>query len=557
MGTDASAVVCPEGDATYTVTVTDSKGCETTAEVEVNAVDITCGSGSAGSPKSCAKADSKTKVIVCIEGKSKVKESCKKLKSLKKSSKCKRSGSLKSASKTITLGPCSIAADYDGCDIAALSSCPVGDTCVCEKGISSITLQYVGPNGGSLYITDKCDTLGAWTGLSTGDKFIIDTDDLPLSSSSGSGSKSKLPKDLVVSGLGLPAELPADCKQLLLGGQFGSVVVCGFIDAEGNECGVNVLSVDATINLLTDSFGGETSWSLRDVCSGDVIAEETGPLASNTSTSTTLELAPGTCYEFTIFDSFGDGICCFWGVGSYEIIYDGAVVGSGGDFGSSETVQFGSCPCEGFVDATVNLNTDSFGGETSWQIDDQCTGSTVASGSGYASNSSISVGVSLNPDHCYDFTIFDSFGDGMCCSWGIGSYSFEFDGAIVASGGDFGASETTSFGSCPCGTAKQGMATEEAQAGDVLSQDISIQAFPNPFNSYTNIQFSVPTATDVALDIYTVSGAKVRTLFSGAVEAGQTQNVRFDGQGLTDGIYFYTLKTATGANVHGKVFLRR
>jgi len=46
------------------------------------------------------------------------------------------------------------------------------------------------------------------------------------------------------------------------------------------------------------------------------------------------------CYTFTIYDSFGDGICCSNGQGSYEVTVDGSVVKSGGEFTFSETAQF-------------------------------------------------------------------------------------------------------------------------------------------------------------------------------------------------------------------------
>ena len=55
----------------------------------------------------------------------------------------------------------------------------------------------------------------------------------------------------------------------------------------------------------------------------------------------------------------------------------------------------------------------------------------------------------LEKESCVKFTIADSFGDGICCSWGNGSYSVSYNGVVVASGGSFAASETTSsIGSC-------------------------------------------------------------------------------------------------------------
>merc|ERR1712174_81065 len=45
----------------------------------------------------------------------------------------------------------------------------------------------------------------------------------------------------------------------------------------------------------------------------------------------------------------------------------------------------------------------------------------------------------------YTFTIKDAFGDGICCSYGNGGYSVEVDDKEVASGGQFGSSETKTF----------------------------------------------------------------------------------------------------------------
>jgi len=93
------------------------------------------------------------------------------------------------------------------------------------------------------------------------------------------------------------------------------------------------------LELLTDDWGAETSWTLTDTNLNDVIAEGDGYLSS-TSYEEEFCLSPGPCFDFTIFDSFGDGICCSYGQGSYTISVDGEEVGSGGEFGSSESVDF-------------------------------------------------------------------------------------------------------------------------------------------------------------------------------------------------------------------------
>ncbi len=52
-------------------------------------------------------------------------------------------------------------------------------------------------------------------------------------------------------------------------------------------------------------------------------------------------LIPGDCYTFIIYDSFGDGICCDWGVGYYEITdQNGNTLVNGGAFASQESTDF-------------------------------------------------------------------------------------------------------------------------------------------------------------------------------------------------------------------------
>ena len=104
------------------------------------------------------------------------------------------------------------------------------------------------------------------------------------------------------------------------------------------------------------------------------------------------------------------------------------------------------CPCNAGP-LTLTITFDSYPGETSWDVTD-IGGAVVASGGTYGSESAgstIMVPVNL-PDGDYTFTIYDSFGDGICCTYGNGSYSLvDNNGTTIASGGDFDGSEATSF----------------------------------------------------------------------------------------------------------------
>ncbi|MGB1207012.1 MAG: T9SS type A sorting domain-containing protein [Chitinophagales bacterium] len=102
------------------------------------------------------------------------------------------------------------------------------------------------------------------------------------------------------------------------------------------------------------------------------------------------------------------------------------------------------CPCFG-TNVNVSITLDNYGSETSWAITN-ASGATVASGGPYTDDTNgevVNVDVCLN-DGCYDFTMNDSYGDGMCCQYGNGSYLVTA-ATTLASGSEFAASETTNF----------------------------------------------------------------------------------------------------------------
>ncbi|TVR38861.1 MAG: T9SS C-terminal target domain-containing protein [Cryomorphaceae bacterium] len=109
-----------------------------------------------------------------------------------------------------------------------------------------------------------------------------------------------------------------------------------------------VNAVEYQLDIVLDDYGSETTWEIADE-NGNVLYSG-GPYAGgggwgSDGTDGQLEqyelcLGNG-CYTFTIFDSFGDGICCDYGNGSYELIdNEGNSFATGGDFGSEESVNF-------------------------------------------------------------------------------------------------------------------------------------------------------------------------------------------------------------------------
>lgn len=70
------------------------------------------------------------------------------------------------------------------------------------------------------------------------------------------------------------------------------------------------------------------------------------------------------------------------------------------------------------------------------------------------------------------------------------------------------------------------------------------QNYPNPFNPNTTIRYSIPERGEVELVVYDALGKEIRTLVSGDHDAG-VYEVEFNATGLTSGVYFYQIKSAS------------
>ncbi|RPI19421.1 MAG: T9SS C-terminal target domain-containing protein [Ignavibacteriae bacterium] len=67
------------------------------------------------------------------------------------------------------------------------------------------------------------------------------------------------------------------------------------------------------------------------------------------------------------------------------------------------------------------------------------------------------------------------------------------------------------------------------------------QNYPNPFNPTTNIEFSIPQNSLVALKVFDVLGREIKTLINENLNAG-TYKIDFDASAYTSGVYYYRME---------------
>ena len=106
------------------------------------------------------------------------------------------------------------------------------------------------------------------------------------------------------------------------------------------------------------------------------------------------------------------------------------------------TTLMAQCPA-GQWPVGITIVPDDYPGETTWDL--YSNGNEVATGN---VNGSV---VCVDSADCIRFDIHDSYGDGICCGYGLGSYVITLNGTQVASGGEFASTASHSF-NCGPGT---------------------------------------------------------------------------------------------------------
>ncbi|OWY22635.1 T9SS C-terminal target domain-containing protein [Sphingobacteriales bacterium UPWRP_1] len=99
-----------------------------------------------------------------------------------------------------------------------------------------------------------------------------------------------------------------------------------------------------TVTVKTDQYPDETTWNLINYATGAVLASGGPYAAANTTYTEDVCVSNSATVQFEIFDAYGDGICCAYGTGFYNVTAGATTLVSGGEFGDEETQIFAVNP---------------------------------------------------------------------------------------------------------------------------------------------------------------------------------------------------------------------
>ncbi|GJM31168.1 MAG: hypothetical protein DHS20C18_01690 [Saprospiraceae bacterium] len=199
---------------------------------------------------------------------------------------------------------------------------------------------------------------------------------------------------------------------------------------------------------------------------------------------------------------------------------------------------------------TMEVKTDDYGYETYWQITNDA-GDVIASGGNtavgpngggnqtanasgpgaYGANQTITEQVEVTAGGCYELLVVDDYGDGMCCTYGNGSFKLtDAEGNILTQGGAFEDDVDSKFAGNP---------SLAIPSLDELSQ---LSVFPNPTASNLSIRFDLNENMPLQVAVYNTLGQRLQTVASENFAAGAHQ-LNVDASVLANGIYYVAIQS--------------
>ena len=187
-----------------------------------------------------------------------------------------------------------------------------------------------------------------------------------------------------------------------------------------------------------------------------------------------------------------------------------------------------------FNTTTVNLTltTDFYGSETSWFLVDSAD-NVLYSEEGYADTPNDGSALTTYNEvfnvpsgECYSFKIYDEYGDGICCTYGPGSYTLtDSNSNVIVTGGEFGAEEIVSFAVNTLGT-------------ESYLLDRKVTLYPNPTTNVLNIKLGTSNSLPDNYTIYNMLGQVVLQQ-----SVAELNDLTVNTSSLSKGMYFIKIAT--------------
>ena len=326
------------------------------------------------------------------------------------------------------------------------------------------------------------------------------------------------------------------------GDNTATLLISEYVEGSSFNKAIEITNTSSSsINLSSYSLKRQTngagSWSTALNLSGTLSSGNVFVVANSNASSTLTNIADATTSSTVMSFNGNDPVGLFFNDSLIDIVgtFNG---GSSNNFGANTTLvrnssitsgttsynsaQWTSYASDTFsflgstsgggvsnstVSTTLTIVFDNYSSETSWEILDS-SNTRIDSGSGYTQNNGTSIDINMTlPEDCYTFSFYDSYGDGICCTQGNGSYSLKNNttGNTLTSGAAFATTDTKNFclsSSASKTTTEQAIATSENVFGVVL--------YPNP--AVDTIYFTTENkATNVIYNIYNQAGAEVKS----------------------------------------------
>jgi len=354
---------------------------------------------------------------------------------------------------------------------------------------------------------------------------------------------------------------------------------CGGSNCEPCPCYENQI----TFALTLDNYPAETTWTLRNSAGTPVYAG--GPYnQAGVTINQTFNLPPAAGYQFTINDSFGDGICCGYGNGSFSLRDNqNELIASGGAFGANFSIIFctqsggvvdncptdpnkteaGACGC-GVADTdTDNDNTPDC--EDGCPTDpNKITPGDCGCGVADKDTNNNNVPDCQEADACPEDNTVTS-GQSFQSSYNaqkelVTSGTFVITGEMIFKAGNsitlnpgFHATKGSSFSAIleTCTPVGSRLTTDDLPTTNLSpalnnTTILDLKVMPNPFRGSTLIQYQLSKPMPVLIQLMDINGRVIQVLENNTTKSDGLHEISLNGHALQVGMYYVFLVTSEG-----------